>query len=498
MKKLFKAVSVLLVFAMLFSFAACTGSNDTEETGTGDQTNTDTPVSDPNKYADIAGEYMLDATDLGMAMKWYIKISADGKFVISTARDYTAVKGEGTVGDKDGTYMLVYSDSTNEEQKTATFKFEGKNMVFSTSVPIGAASVSPSEDGKYPTAKPIAHEELLGTYYGELNKTTAMGAVAYTYELTLKVGLEYEFVSSFEMMGSPYSRTETGSFDIKDGKISFSAKDVDGKAVETVETVEGTIADKTVKAAFKLSTMAKTADEIEAKFGTHSEWAGTYTAYYEKAMGQMPLKYVATLALDAFGGYKYTTANPDKADDTTGYSEEGTYTVDGGKFSFKSNKEGAVAVEGTLANYVLKTKLPVTTMVPNAAELDFYTEAVSGDFYARTADGDKAYAGALSLVGNQFGLGIGPMDAENNYKVNYFIEGKFEIKAGMMTQITFTTEKAYTDETMTTELPAIPDELKSFTLPVADSGINGEFIFDLNDTKTLVFQFTHDISVLQG
>ena len=39
-----------------------------------------------------AGEYLLDASPLGMPMKWFIKITADGKFAISTTRDYASLK----------------------------------------------------------------------------------------------------------------------------------------------------------------------------------------------------------------------------------------------------------------------------------------------------------------------------------------------------------------------------------------------------------------------
>lgn len=179
-------------------------------------------------------------------MKWYIKVTADGKFVISTARDYATVKGEGSVGSKDGTYMFVYSDSTSEAPKTATFTMEGKNMVFSTNIPIGAASLSPNADeGKYPTAKIIAHEDLQGTYLGEYEKVSAMaGSVLYSYELVLGNGLEYTFSSSFSMMGNVYTRTETGTFAVDGQKISFTVRSVDGEAVEAPAAVEGTIADR--------------------------------------------------------------------------------------------------------------------------------------------------------------------------------------------------------------------------------------------------------------
>ena len=252
MKTMLRIMAMLLVFVMLFAFAGCapTSSDPDATTPQGND-----PGQDGKDYSAIAGEYLLDGANLGMPMKWYIKVTADGKFVIATTREYTAVKGEGSVGSKDGTYMFVYSDSTAEAPKTATFTIENKNLIFSTNVPIGAASVSPNlEEGKYPTAKIIAHEDIQGTYLGEYEKVSAMaGNVLYSYELTLGNGMEYTFSSSFAMMGGTYTRTETGTFAIDGSKISFTALAVDGEAVEAPAAVDGTIADNTITAAFTAS-----------------------------------------------------------------------------------------------------------------------------------------------------------------------------------------------------------------------------------------------------
>ncbi len=492
MKKLFKLTSLLLVFVMLFSFAACAPAKDPADTTQQGTTPGDT-TADANKYADIAGEYLLDASDLGMPMKWYIKITADGKFNISTKRDFSDNKGEGTVGDKDGTYMLVYSDNTAENPKTATFKFEGKNMVFSTKVPIGKASVSPSDDGtKFPTAVLIANEELLGSYFGTLE--VPMGGsgktVSYSFQLDLDYGSKYTFASSFAMGGMAMTRTEKGTFDVNGTEISFTALDVDGEAVETPAAVKGTIENKTIKAAFTLSTMASAPQEIEAKFGTYTEWAGTYMANYQKTMmGQMAmtLTRVCQLELDAFGGYVYATVDP--ADPTTlDYSETGTYTVADGKFTFTSSAEGATAVEGTLENYILAAKFPISAMMSSPVDLSFYAEEVNGTFTASGEYEEKAYNAALSLGGGKFTLIVGDASEEAE-EPNYIAYGSFTVEGGMVTQIALTTEALFETMAMDTPLEEIPAELQSFKLPVAESGISGELIFDLDDTAVIAFEF---------
>ena len=481
MKKLFKTISILLVMAMILSFVGCgptTPATPTDPAPTDSKPTNPTPTDpeDTNKFADIAGEYLLDASNLGMPMKWYIKITADGKFVISTTREYTAVKGEGTVGTKDGTYMFMYSDSTQESPKTATFTFEGKNMVFSTNVPIGAASVSPNVDeGKFPTAKLIACEDILGTYMGTFEKVAMGSAVVYNYELILGYGMEYTFTSSFTMMGGSMTRVETGTFAIDGTAISFTATVVDGEAVEAPAAVTGTIADNSITAAFKLSSMASAAQEVTAKLAIYADYAGTYTGLYEKAMGPMVLSYKTVLVLDAFGGYTYTTYSGDEADLT----QAGTYTVENGAFTFQSDD---ATYTGTLASFVMSAKFPISAMVPNAVDLQLYADEVSGKFESTVTEGEKTYKATLELIGNTFTLTVG-IDGAN--APAYIAKGTFAIQKAMTTNVVLTTTTLVGADGAAA---AIPVELATVSCPVAESGINAELVFDLDDTATLGFQ----------
>lgn len=481
MKKLFKTISILLVMAMILSFVGCgptTPATPTDPAPTDSKPTNPTPTDpeDTNKFADIAGEYLLDASNLGMPMKWYIKITADGKFVISTTREYTAVKGEGTVGTKDGTYMFMYSDSTQESPKTATFTFEGKNMVFSTNVPIGAASVSPNADeGKFPTAKLIACEDILGTYMGTFEKVAMGSAVVYNYELVLGYGMEYTFTSSFTMMGGSMTRVETGTFAIDGTAISFTATVVDGEAVETPAAVTGTIADNSITAAFKLSSMASAAQEVTAKLAIYADYAGTYTGLYEKAMGPMVLSYKTVLVLDAFGGYTYTTYSGDEADLT----QAGTYTVENGAFAFLCD---GTTYEGTLASFVMSAKFPISAMVSNAVDLQLYADEVSGKFESTVTEGEKTYKATLELIGNTFTLTVG-IDGAN--APAYIAKGTFAIQKAMTTNVVLTTTALVGANGASASIPV---ELATVSCPVAESGINAELVFDLDDTATLGFQ----------
>lgn len=482
MKKLFKMISVLLALAMLLSFAGCGPKTPADPTDSNPADPTNPAAND--EFAAIAGEYELDGADLGMPIKWYIKITADGKFVISTNRNYTTLKGEGSVGGKDGTYMFMYADSTQENPKTATFTVEGKNLVFSTRVPIGSAGVDANhEEGKYPTAKLIACEDILGSYLGEYEKVSAMaGTVLYSYELVLDYGLEYTFSSSFSMMGQEFVRVETGNFEVNGTEISFAATAVTfaGEPKDVPPAVVGSIADNTIKAPFFLSAMASEPQEVEARLGVYAEYAGTYTGLYEKAMGPMVLSYKTVLKLDAFGGYQFSTIST--ADGEVDYTEEGTYTVADGKFAFTSSAEGAAAVEGTLANYVMNVKFPISSMVPNAVDLALYAEEVSGEFSCTGVVNDKNYVAHLVLQGNNFVLTVGEEGTETPA---YVAKGTFEIQKAMNTNVVLTTVELLAGDGTAVEIPA---ELATVSAPVAESGINANLLFDLDDAAVVGFQ----------
>lgn len=59
----------------------------------------------------------------------------------------------------------------------------------------------------------------------------------------------------------------------------------------------------------------------------------------------------------------------------------------------------------------------------------------------------------------------------------------------MLTTLEFKCEALYKDEAMQNKVTDIPAELKTISAPVAESGINAELPFDLDDSKLLGFQF---------
>ena len=134
---------------------------------------------------DIAGDYILDATPLGMPLQIYLNIGEDGSFRLSNQLTDGQDKGSGKIGKNGDTYMLLFSDSTTESPKTATFTVEGKQLVFSTKLPYGTSGFAPNtedpENPIYPTAKAIAYKDVLGDYVGSHEETIAAMNATLTY-----------------------------------------------------------------------------------------------------------------------------------------------------------------------------------------------------------------------------------------------------------------------------------------------------------------------------
>ena len=285
--------------------------------------------------------------------------------------------------------------------------------------------------------------------------------------------------------GTEYVIVEKGSFDVNAGEITFTPATIDDEAV-TVDPVKGTIADGKITAAFKLSKMAGDRQAVDAKFAVYADVAGTYVAQYYKEMGGTVLDYTVELAIDAFGGYKYASYN-NAADAAAGaaYAEEGTYTYENGKFTLTANTEGAAAVEATLENYIISTKMNFDAQYPMGATLALYGEQVYGAFTSTTENEGVNYAAVVTLEAGTFTVMVGKADSA---EPAYVAVGTYTVKKAMLTTIEFTTTELYKDTDMTQAVADIPAELKTVSAPVAESGINIELPFDIDDSTVIGFQ----------
>lgn len=363
----------------------------------------------------LAGTYVLDAAPLGMPLQIYLIIDENNNFQWTNKLEGGSDKGNGMIGNEGDVYMMLYSDSTAESMKTATFAVEGQKLVFSTRVPYGSAGLSINtedpENPIYPVAKKMVNMDVLGLYVGQVEADAMGSTIIYDCELELALGGEYTLTSRFSMMGGEYEYVQEGAFTLTDGAITFTSGDLAGH--------QGTLADGEINAEFFLSAMASSPRAAVLKKATTAEAAGVYTGV--KDMSMMGFVANATLTLDAVGGYTYTAGIDGEA-----YSEQGSFAYEEGVVSLLSDAEGAAAVEGTLANEVLVIKMRIAESVPMATEIMFYSERIQGEFIS---EGEDEAGNAIKSVLT--------LNADGTYAISvndgaYTEEGTFVVAASPM------------------------------------------------------------------
>lgn len=336
----------------------------------------------------IAGDYILDATPLGMPLRVYLTIGEDNTFRLSNQLSGGEDKGSGRVGSSGDTYMLLFDDSTPENPKTATFTVVGKQLIFNTRLPYGSSGFAPNLDDAehpiYPTAKAIVYAEQLGEYVGSHEETIAAmnSTLTYAYTLTLAYGAEYTFESRYAVMGQEQVFTQSGTFAIEGQKLLLTAAGEDAAEAGEI-AADGAIAIKML-----VSAQGKEKKDITLKPATTGAYAGVYAGQKTMNMG-MPLTADATLALDKVGGYALSV----KIAGEEAYAEKGAFAVDGAAVTFTN--EGAEPVSGTLENDVLTVKFRISQDVPMATEIMFYSGRIQGVF--TDAAEDEGLASTLTL-----------------------------------------------------------------------------------------------------
>ncbi len=340
------------------------------------------------RFEAIAGDYQIDITQLGMPLIFYLRIEADGAFMLSpnTNFDPSESRGKGVIAESEGVHMMIYAEHTSENPKTATFVLDGPNLVFQSTLPYGSSNITNSaEDADDPeivytlTADTLALSEYYGTYAGS-HSVQAMGsAVDYVYSLILKAGLRYVFTSEFAMGGEVYTYSETGSWNVDGEQFTLDPTDE--------SPVQGTInAESEINVGIRASEMASSRTESLLRIATHADVAGTYAGLKSTRM------YTAetTMVLDMFGGYHYTAAvgMPEP------YEESGSYNVSGTTITFEP--EDGEAYSGTLENLMLTGSFQVISGMPGT-EMVMYSETVLGTFAGSATHDEVEYNTVLTL-----------------------------------------------------------------------------------------------------
>ncbi|MGN0793904.1 MAG: hypothetical protein ACI4MG_05450 [Aristaeellaceae bacterium] len=367
--------------------------------------------------ASLAGTYQLDASALGMPLNVYLIVDENNGFQWTNKLEDGVDKGHGTIGELDGLYMMVYSDSANDALKTATFTLDGVNLLFSTRVPYGSSGFSPNLENPeapiYPVARKLLYTDSLGVYVGTLEVEAMGSAIVYEAELTLCNGAEYTLTSCFSMGGSDYTYEQQGTFAIADGQITLSCE---GKPAQT-----GTIGEDGITAGLFLSQMASSPREIALKPAVTAEVAGVYTGV--KDMSAMGVYARTTLTLDAVSGFTYVSSIEGEED----FVQSGSFTVDGETITLCP--EGADPITCTLANDVLTAKLRINAGVPMATSITFYRDVVQGVFHA---DGEDANGSAVASTLTLNADGTYAIEVVTDGFMTYEETGTFATEASML------------------------------------------------------------------
>lgn len=354
----------------------------------GCQTTTSTTKGD---FA-LAGEYEIDIEKLGMPLVFYLKINSDQTFKLSSNRQYDVDKGNGTVGQSGDTYMLLYSDSTPDTPRNATFTVVNGNLAFSTNLPYGSSNISfmkvdedDPEITHYLVAKIYAHESYLKEYAGSHSVAAMGGEILYEYSMVLKPGREYSFISEFDMGGDHYVYEEFGTFQIVDNVITITPHEQ--------TAVEGTIqSDGSIQIGVKPSQMGSRAVRT-LQVTTTAQYAGTYYGHKQRIMGTTVMYDTSiTIKLDKFG--KYTYKGVDSQSGTI--NEQGSYQVTGSTITF-TIQDSETTHSGTIQNYILTASFILSTESTNRGEVLTYRSNVIGEFTSTTSVDEVEYQSTLSL-----------------------------------------------------------------------------------------------------
>lgn len=251
-KRFYKKRVLMLVVMVLFSMTACGSPKEEAKTDT----------------AEVANDYYIDLTDLGMKLTIYLRLNAEGNFLFSNTLDFEVEKSAGTFQKSGNEYIMVY-ERVNGEEKTMSdgltssfIVMEDGSLDFSNCEKIyyGSASVD-RYSAKDPNAKLIAHivtEEFaapetksdfhVGTYVAE---TITKDGMEYYHVVSFYEDMTYLHMFRYEQDGKMILKSESGTYGISTTQLALG--DHGGERAEG-EVVSGSVV--------KLSLFA-TADDVE-------------------------------------------------------------------------------------------------------------------------------------------------------------------------------------------------------------------------------------------
>lgn len=395
-RKLLQSTLFVVLLALLVLLTACGKPKQEQQASTAGQSTASTAAQSAVEEVPLAGDYVIDITNLGMALQFYLRINEDNSFILAPNRQFTSDRGTGKIGEREGTYVMIYSDSTSESPKTATFEREGHNLVFKTTLPYGSSNIIfelQDEENPDIVYRLIANKYIYEEYYDTYLAFVEEDGREYGYMLKLQPGALYSFVSS---LGGSQVYSETGTFKVTGNTLVITPE---GGA----ELTGSASADKVLELEVKPQAEAERRKTV-FRVATTAEHAGKW--YAQSASGEL-----AVLTLDYFGGYVFNLGDQ---------SERGSFTADQRTISL--TPEGGEGKQGSKTPYTLEAEF-------GSEQLLFFSEKIIGQFSGATMAAES-YSAQLELTyGGEYTLVIA--DEENEAEL-LRETGTFQITAGPM------------------------------------------------------------------
>lgn len=259
---------------------------------------------------DVANEYYIDLTDLGMNLTIYLQLDEEGNFLFSNTLDFETNKSSGTFQASDGDYIMVY-DSINGEEKsvsdglTSTFEvqedgsldFTGCDYIYYGS----AKATTTSED--HPGAKLIAYivpenydapdtstEFQTGSYEAEVRKEN----ITYRHSISFYEDETYLHQISYEENGNLKFAWETGNYGVNIDQLALEP--------EGLDRLSGAVADDST---LTVPVIAQPGDDQRSELEfTRIQEPGLLAEFEGKGTGTEGENFDVTLKLYSDGSYE--------------------------------------------------------------------------------------------------------------------------------------------------------------------------------------------------
>ncbi len=205
--------------------------------------------------AEVAGDYYIDLTELGMKLTIYLRIGQDGAFQFSNTTSFEVNKSAGTVQDAGDGYLMVYSSVNGEEKSISegiTSKFlrnEDGSLDFTVCDRIYyGTAMAATTSAEHPDARLVAYpipadyqapeqdsDFTIGTYAADY---TGPDGTDYTCRISFYEDSSYLLALSWQADGQLRLASETGRYGVSTTQLALTPQDGDRVSCDVVSDRE--------------------------------------------------------------------------------------------------------------------------------------------------------------------------------------------------------------------------------------------------------------------